>query len=247
MQKLLREDYRGENIVVNSDRVNGVRVDEKQWLPNTIAMSHSGYALVVGNGYTRADYKKWITGYHVFTKHGGTHPLTVYGCNYAYLDVKPHFLVVKNRFVADKIVTDGYADGNIVLTGASNMLRFENKFHLIPFDPQLNAGATALYLAAFDGHKRVYFWAFDLGYGPGNTSGLYAGMNGYPSKNARVNFGRFIKEIAEVMKVYDDVEFVRVARGASSPCPQEFLALPNFRQTDFRHFRTETELGFMRT
>jgi hypothetical protein len=244
MQQLFRDDYRGERIIINSDRVNGQVVNETQWVENTLNIGHSGYALVIGNGLTR---KKLKSGHHIFTHHGGPTPLTVYGCNAAYRDFNPHVLVVKQRLIADEAADSGYADKNIVVTTASNIIRWENKFHLIPFDPQLNAGATGLYLAAFDGHKHVYFWAFDLEPGEGMVPTYYAGTNGYPSTDAVINYQRFSKEIYQVMKTYSTVEFIKVSGSAVSPVSKSWWFLPNFRQIDFDQFKREVSLGYMRS
>lgn len=243
MQQLFRDDYRGESVITNSDRIGGVRINETQWVPNTFNLGHSDYALVIGNGLSR---KKLRSGHHIFTHHGGPTPLTVYGCNAAFRDYKPHITVIRNRLLAQEAVESGYTKNHIVFTGASNILRWSDNFHLIPFDEQMNAGATAMYMAAFDGHKRVYFWAFDLEPGEGGIPTYYAGTNGYPSTRAVINYQRFSKEIFQVMLTYSSVEFIKVSGSAVSPVSKSWWTLPNFRQVDFDQFKREVQLGYMR-
>jgi hypothetical protein len=46
-------------------------------------------------------------------------------------------------------------DNNIVYSRVDISLEFPRKFYLIPHDPYADSGSTAVYLAAFDGHKKA--------------------------------------------------------------------------------------------
>lgn len=244
MDKLYRKDYQGEFVVHVTTKVRGQVVQERDWIPNTIVEKHTGHALVIGNGVSRLDYSQYN---HLFLAHrGGLHAtkkLTTYGCNAVYRDFAPHMLVVNHPFIASEVVESGYADDHIVLTHAKNILKYPNKFHLIPFDPYLDAGATALYLAAFDLHNHVYFMGFDGQDSPNINNNVYAGTFGYAAKTAEVSSTKWAENAALVFNTYNNVEFIRVVSGGGETMPEQWKYCPNVRQISWRQFVSEVDLG----
>ena len=244
MQKLYRKDYQGEYLITGGDRVRGKVVYDRVWMPNTINNHNTGYAVVLGNGPSRKDLNPHTEMYY---QHMGginaSKKLTVYGCNSVFKEAKVHFLVVNNPEVARQVVTSGYADNNVVLTGRGNIELFPNKFHLIPYGIRMNAGAIAAYLAAFDGHHTVYLVGVDLDNYPRGRNSVYAGTAGYPSGTKPINYQRWIQEYKEIFETYTDVKFVRVSRGSSSPIPEEWVTLPNVEQMPYDRWKKIIDLG----
>lgn len=242
MEQRFRKDYTGEHVIFATAQVRGRADHHREWIDNTIHTTYTGYAAVFGNGVSRAGLN-----FDLFRHHrGGLHAikkLTTYGCNAMFRDCEPHILVVKHPVIADEIAKTDYADNNIVVTTIKNVLRHEGKFHTIPFDPQFSAGATALYLAAFDGHHKVYFLGFDGQDCPGRNNNLYCNTNGYPTDSADVDSERWIREAMTVFTTYCNTEFIRVGITGGEPMPETWKYAPNVRQISFREFVSEVDLG----
>jgi hypothetical protein len=244
MERLFRSDYLGEFVVHINNRVRGRVEQVREWVPNTIIQAHTGRALVVGNGISRLQNP---INFELFTSHkGGLHgsmKLSVYGCNALYRDAKPHFLVATHPLIAKEIAESGYAENSIVLTNQKNVMSHPDLFHLIPFNPNFDAGATALYLAAFDKHNHVYFTGFDGQDSPSFNNNVYAGTNGYPAPTAHVDSGRWAENCKVVFDTYHTTEFIRVMPGGGETMPEPWKYCPNVRQISFRQFISEADIG----
>jgi len=244
MERLFRSDYQGEFVIHINNRVRG-RVEQlREWIPNTIIHNHTGRALVIGNGISRLTNP---VDFNLLINHkGGLHAsmkLSVYGCNAFYRDASPHFLVVNNPVIAKEIAESGYATDNIVLTTQKNIWNHPDLFHLIPFNPNYDAGSTALYLAAFDKHNHVYFWGFDGQDDPTLNNNAYAGTLGYPAVTAHVDSNRWVENAKNVFDTYRSTEFIRVMPGGGETIPESWRYCSNFRQIAFRQFISECDIG----
>lgn len=242
MEQLYRRNYTGEHVSFATTQVKGVVHQHYEYVPNTIIEEHTGYAAVFGNGTSRAGLN-----FNLFKMHrgglNGSMKLTTYGCNAMHRDWAPHILVVNHPIIAEEVADIGYADNNIVVTNIKNVLKHEDKFHLIPYNPQFSAGATALYLAAFDGHYKVYFFGFDGQDTPGVNDNIYAGTIGYPSKTADVDHQRWAREAMIVFTTYYNTEFIRVVPYGGEQMPEEWNYAPNVRQIAMRQFISEVDFG----
>lgn len=242
MEQLFRKDYAGEHVVFNTTQVKGVAEKHIEFVPNTIIQEHTGYAAVFGNGRSRANLN-----FELFRHHrGGLHAtkkLTTYGCNAMFRDCDPHVLVVRHPMIADEVAKTNYSDDNIVISTVKNVLKHPDKFHLIPHDPSFTAGATALYLAAFDGHRKVYFLGFDGQDTPGVNNNIYAGTPGYPTATSDVDYPRWIREAMTVFTTYYNTEFIRVVPYGGEVMPEEWKYAPNLRQINMTQFISEVDLG----
>lgn len=244
MESFFRRDYQGEYVVFLTTQVKGQVTQKREWVPNTIVQRHTGNAIVFGNGRSRTELN---APYAVFEDHkGGLHAskkLTTYGCNAFYRDASPHILVVKHPAMAREIAESGYADNNIVITTSKNILSYPDKFHLIPFDPGFAAGPTALYLAAFDHHNRVYFLGFDCHESDNYNNNVYAGTNSYAGPNAHVSSEVWEAQAKQVFDAYPGVEFIRVMPTSSARMPEIWKYATNLRQIDFKQFVSEADIG----
>lgn len=244
MQAQYRRNYLGEYVVHLTTQTRGVVEQKREWIPNTINERHTGYAVVFGNGISRLESN---TPFNLFRDHrGGLHAtkkIATYGCNAFYRDHNPHFLIVNHPLIAKEIIESGYANNNIVLTNAKNILHYPDKFHLIPFNPNFCAGSTALYMAAFDGHEHVYFIGFDGHDTLGYNNNVYAGTNGYPAPTADVSSERWEAQAKEVFDAYPQVQFTRVMPRSGATIPEIWKYATNFNQVGWQQFVSEIDLG----
>ena len=92
----------------------------------------------------------------------------------------------------------------------------------MPQGPAWNSGAIATYLAAFDGHKKVYMMGFDGRQG----DDLF-----------------YEKTMGKVFDLYPEVDFVRVMPTEHFYTPESWKNYLNLRQIDFRSFVLEADIG----
>lgn len=244
MEVFYRTEYTGEFVVHVISKSKGVAEEKREWIPNTINERHTGHAVVFGNGISRLRNE---VHFDLFRHHKGglqaTKKITTYGCNALHRDAEPHFLVVNNSIIANEIIKSGYADNNIVVTNIKNIMLWPDKFHLIPFNKGWCAGATALYLAAFDGHNKVYFLGFDGQDTVDFNNNVYAGTNGYAAATAHVDSTRWEEQCKQVFDTYVGIEFVRVMPNDGSSMPEIWKYCNNLRQIGWRQFVSEIDLG----
>lgn len=244
MERLFRSDYLGEFVIHVNNRIRGKVEQVREWIPNTINHMHTGRALVVGNGLSRLQIP---VSFELFTNHkGGLHgnmKLSVYGCNGIYRDAAPHFLIVNNPLIAKEIAETGYAKNNVVLTTQKNILSHPDLFHLIPFNPNFDAGSTALYMAAFDKHNHVYFMGFDGQDSTTFNNNVYAGTYGYPATTAHVGGDRWIENSRKIFDTYSNTEFIRVMPGGNESMPESWKYCSNVKQIGIRQFISECDIG----
>jgi len=205
----------------------------------------SGRAVVLGNGVSRIELNPNL--FTLLKNHKGgllaSSRVQTYGCNAIVRDFIPDF-VVANDEVAAELVNGGYCDQTIIYGTAQMVLSYPGKFYLVPQNPNWNMGAIATYLACFDGHKTVYLMGHDLHSGHTDYQmNVYAGTRGYPDQISDTTEKYFEQTMLNVMKMYDDVEFVRVSPTTSYYMPESWKYQLNLRQIDFRQFVIESDLG----
>ena len=242
LNKFYRSTYFGENIIAERKLENGIWHMTTELVPNNVNNNQiSNRAVVFGNGIQRKSFDVA----HLLTKKSGllgADTLQVYACNAFHRDYTPDFLVVTDRRIADQVVRSGYTHDNIVYARVDLTLEFPKRFYLIPHDTYSDAGTTAIYLAAFDGHKRVYMVGFDNQDTPGYNNNIYAGTLGYDSLRTTISDTKWINDKATVFRVYDDVDFVLVSETGRQTIPEEWKYFSNLRQLSFRDMVLEADL-----
>jgi len=252
MQKLnqiYRKDYQGEDVVI--DRV----YKDAKWNPTTEFISKSfsstpfsNRALVIGNGTSRLDFKlRLILEYKEENSNSwkpalSTKRFSTYGCNAIYRDFRTDFLVATGDGIIDEIADSGVCTNQIVYANNIKLLEYPGKFNLIPQNPQFNSGAIAAYLAAFDGHKKIYLLGFDGNDTPNYNYNVYAGTANYPDLNVTILEDFWVQSMATVMISYPDTEFIRVAPVKSFRTPEMWKYCLNFRTIDFYQFTQEADV-----
>ena len=146
--------------------------------------------------------------------------LQSYGCNNLYKDFEPDFLVAVGKELITEIANSGYTNNHIVYTGAQAILDHPGKFYLVPQDPSWNAGTIATYLAAFDGHTKIFLLGFDTT----DDDAFWA------------------KAMAQVFSTYSETEFVLIVPSKAAAIPEEWKYLLNVRLVTVNEFVVEADL-----
>jgi hypothetical protein len=243
LKQLYRANYAGENIVTQLNLISGEWNPETEFVPNGVINTHStNQAVAIGNGPSRLVFDLG----HIARHKGGllgTDRLQSYGCNALYRDFTPDFLIANGDDIINEIFNSGYANNNIVYTHAESVLKYPGKFYLLPQNIHIDAGALAAYMAAFDGHKKIFLLGYDSYDVTMPTDNIYVGTPGYPDPGV-LHSGEFIgKSLTNVVKAYGDVEFIRVMPQDSWNIYYALKPLPNFRQIDYRDFVLEADIG----
>lgn len=243
LTRRFRQFYRGEDIVVERNYTGGIWHDTTENVPNAVINNQiSNQAVVLGNGPSRLDFNLNLIANHRGGLYGARR-LQTYGCNALYRDFTPDFLVaVGNRGVIQEIAESSYTDDNIVYTNSIHMLEYPNKFYLIPHDPYADAGTTAAYIAAFDGHKNIYLLGFDTQDTPGHNYNVYAGSSNYDAQTDTVSDLRWRMNFRNLAMTYTDVDFAIVHEKNNYPLPDAWKDLVNVRAISHNTFALETDL-----
>lgn len=240
LHKNYRSTYTGEDVVTERKLDGGVWHTQAEMVPNRVVNNQiSNLAVVIGNGTNRSTFNLQ----HLKKPQGllGANTVQTYGCNALYRDFDPDFLIAVGDKITAEIAASGYAADHIVYAGAIHLLEFPNTFYLIPHNPHADAGSIAMYMACFDGHKRVYMLGFD-GQVPGENNNIYVGTNCYDSIDTHIEHDKWIAHQKQVMDVYDDVEFVWVTPWGRNPIPEDLRYCLNLRQISYRQMVLECDL-----
>jgi len=242
IKQLYRSSYDGEHIHTQTKWAGNQWNLQTEFIPNAISNTQiSNRAVIIGNGESRKPYPIKLLANH---RGGvlGAGAVQTYGCNALYRDFTPHFLVATGKEIVEEIAQTSYGEENIVYANAEHIQDYPGKFYLIPQDPHYNSGAIATYMACFDGHKQIYLLGFDGEAGERYNNNVYANTNGYADVDVG-NPGKAWEMIMHgIMKLYSDVEFIRVMPGRTAPIPGAWDSLSNFRQILFKDFVTEIDL-----
>jgi hypothetical protein len=243
LKQLYRSSYAGENIITQLTYRNGEWDPETEMVPNQVFNTYTTtQALAIGNGESRLGFD--LT--HIANHKGGlfgANRLQTYGCNALYRDFAPDFLVAVGDKIVKEIAESAYTNDNIVYANGQHILEYPGKFYLVPQNVAFDAGALAVYLACFDGHKKIFLLGYD-GYDVASpTNNVYKDTNGYPTSEEIQNESFWNLSLGTVMDTYPDVEFVSIMPTTQWYLAAEFDRRPNVRQIDFRDFVLEADIG----
>lgn len=221
IEQKFRATYTGEEVTTQMTVQGTKQQYEKEWVANNVFNNHlTTQAIVLGGGETRKNFDMRLIKNH---KGGilGEKKLQTYGCNDVYKDIEVDFLVVVGRENAKEAAKSGYCNNHIVYSNAGNVLDYPGKFYLIPQDPSWNSGAIAAYLAAFDGHDKIFL----LGCEMDEQHPFWA------------------QAMKLVFDTYPDVDFVLVGQTDAAYVPAEWKSSLNLRVISVRDFVLEADIG----
>ena len=253
---MLSEIYRKD---IAKEEVNTVGLflnDKWQYQTEDIAIPQfktlSNHAVVIGNGNTchEFDLTKLIPS-RESTQWGEVGPwidkrrrrnFFTYGCNAIYRNFKPDFIVATGDGIVKEIAESTVDKSNVIYTYSKNLERYPGKFNILPQNPNFNAGALAAYMAAFDGHKKVFLLGFDGVDSQLDNGNMFAGTVNYPDKTYPTNTEFWTRSLDTVISVYKNTEFIRVCPTAGYTQPEIWKYNLNYRQIDFRQFVLEADI-----
>ena len=239
--KSYRKDYTGEDIIVERKKEGTHWYETVETVPNAVTNNQiSNRAVVIGNSPTRLEFN--LQNLKKSSGLLGADTLQTYGCNALYRDFTPDFLVASGNDVVKEIAGSEYVKNNIVYTNALHLLEYPNKFYLIPYNPYADAGTTAAYIAAFDGHKKIYLLGFDEQDSENYNFNVYASTNGYDTIDSEISSDKWVTNRVELFNLYDDVDFIWATPYGRSTVPESHKSCVNFRQISYRDFVLETDL-----
>lgn len=242
LRKVHRENYAGEHVVTTLRYEGNEWNYEKEFVPNNVTNTHSTtQAVAIGNGESRLTFDLRYIAQH----RGGllaANRLQSYGCNALYRDFTPDFLIVNGDKIVEEVANSGYTNDHIVYAHAAHIESYPGKFYLIPQNVHIDSGALAAYMAAFDGHKKVFLIGYDQYDHPQDVNNVYKNTAGYPDDDEMHNGDFLALSLSKVIKVYHDTEFIRVMPERTHWIHPLFLPLPNFRQINYRDFVIEADI-----
>jgi len=218
-----RRDYKGEPITyVDNGQMKSLFVNPREF-PYDRQVST---AIVLGNGISRItpevqliinqNNRRVAEGYK-----------TTYACNAAYRDVKADYYIVKERLLFAEIPVEKY---NSMFVSNDMWVTYRDT-NLIPYIYYMDSGSTGAYLAAFDGHKKVFLFGFD-GSDNDTNQNVYANSLGYERND--FTHETHHSYLYEVCRVYNSTEFYRVRTYHSYNYSKQLNSLPNYHEVNVR-------------
>jgi hypothetical protein len=246
VEKKYRSNYVDEDVVVEGVLEGQKWTFTSETVNNQVTNNQiSNKAVVIGNGLSRNDVDlSKLIGHHSGLL--GADTLQTYGCNAAYRDITPDFLIVTSPVICNELTDHPYRENKVVYTDHECMKANPGKFYLIPHNLYSDAGTLALRTACFDGHTTVYMVGME---GHDTTSynyNVYAGTAGYEpvhrTKQSIIDSDKWARDKAQVMRAYDDVEFIWVTSTGNYNVHASWKELPNFSQIKVREFVVNNDL-----
>lgn len=224
LTKLYNTDYQGEWVNWSV----GDKLTREFIEPKLDFFKPNGKAIVFGNGITRNDLpiekivqsnsKKIINYYNI-----------LYSCNAAFKDFTSDFLIVTNKFLSTTVP----ANLHPTIYTTPDIHRIYRNTNLIPYNPVLDAGSSAVYIACLHGANKVFLIGFD-GAPTGKSINLYNNTQFYPTSKEEVNDEIWQDNLYRVMITYPEVMFYRVN---SEPLnARQLHRLPNYQVIDLKSF-----------
>jgi len=207
-----RRDYSGEFLVTETRWSGGTKQQSREWIPNPIENHHiSGRAAVIVS-----DTDRELFDYARLQRHRGgllgKKRLQTYATGGIWRDMILDFCVGKERSEIDGMVAKKYDERCTVYTTPRIVLTYPGRLYLIPLAPLMDSQATAVYLAAFDGHKEIFLLGANK-----HTPWLSTST---------------IANIGSIMAAYDTTQFIVV--GVESQVPAEWRRCRNVTCQDYR-------------
>ena len=214
-----RRDYHGEFVILRTTFRDGVKIQDREWIPNAIENHHvSGRAaiLIGDTDRSRFDYTK-LQHHHGGLR--GSQRLQTYGTSVTWQHLSLNFYVNTDSMTLAMIDRADYTQNTVVYTDRRRVLEFPKKFFLVPYCPLIADPALAMYLAAFDGHREIF------------VLGAAQHQDRDPA---------WQQHVLEVMQCYYACQFYFV--GTEAAMPVSWRSQPNFRSMPVRSFVTHCDI-----
>ena len=215
-------DYQGEEIIDSIVIKQGKKTFNKTYMPRTVFNDPDGKdAYIIGNGESRKGFDLYSL------------PQDTYGCNALCRDYTPDFLIVIDQHMYKEVIENEYGEKNIVYTNRNNMKKFGGTCHLIPQNPHVGAGTTAMHTAIHDGHKNLICIGFDCNEDAPNNN-VYKDTNAYRDSKTIVHQTVWGKQIYTLIANHPSTQWTFVG---GNPY-QQMLELDNCVQWTYDQLNT---------
>lgn len=222
---LYRRDYKGETITyVQDGKMQSLYVTPRD-LPHDIPVNS---AIVLGNGIGRLDSTTQLILSQNNKRVAEGYKLT-YACNAAVRNTPADYYVFKDGVFFADITTDMH---NKIFISNDLWVAYREA-NLIPHAYHMDSGATAAYLAAFDGAKKIFLFGFDRSDGVTNEN-IYSNTIGYDGAEVLDDWRDFDTYLYKVCSAYADVSFYRVRTQHSNDISPLFKNLSNYQEISIR-------------
>lgn len=222
MQERYRSDYDGEFVILNTEYVDGQKIQHREWIEDPIEVSHiSGRAVVIGNGTSRKKFNVKKLENH---KGGllGCLMLQTYGVQGCWKELKTDFYVELDSGELEKVIESGIQENVVVYTSTRNCLKHPGEFYLIPYNTKLQPVAIPIWIAAFDEHKEIFLVGIDA-----------VDDNNVPRHKE-------VQDVYKVLSTYNKTKFVIV--NDSRNVPDLWRSCPNVRLMDYLTFKSYCDI-----
>lgn len=234
IKNLFRNIYDNEDVYTLANYTGGKWTYQSEKIQKYVNnVRHGKSAAVIGNGLDRLNFD---------LKNLKNKKIQTYGCNALYRDFTPDFLISVNGEICREISKTDYCKKNIVYAHANEIIQYPESFHLIPQDPNWNAGSIAAYLACFDCHSKVYLIGFDGNDTAGYNNNVYADTYGYSSSNTDCNDAYWSRAMTHVFNTYPLVDFILVNSTGRGYMPAAWADVTNLRRATYRDLVLECDL-----
>jgi hypothetical protein len=212
MQARYRTDYAGEFVILETRWTGGKKTENREWIANPIENHHlSGRAACIGS-----DLDRWQFDHRRLQRHRGgllgSKKLQTYGTGAISQHMRLDFTVETNPDMLAEILHRDYQTKNIVYTSPRHCIAHPGEFYLIPHRPRILDTATAIYLAAFDGHKEIFL----LGY----------------NDEMPAEHNEWTQQITGIFQAYSGTKFYTIGQG--SRMPDAWLDCANVQHMSYR-------------
>lgn len=214
-----RSDYTGEFVVRRTTFRDGVKIQDREWIPNAIENHHisSRAAVLVGDtDRSRFDYAR-LQHHHGGLR--GNKKLQTYGTAMTWQHLRLDFYVTTDSIVLAMIDHSDYSQDTVVYTDRRRVLEFPQKFFLVPYCPLIADPALAMYLAAFDGHREIFV------------------LGAVQHQDRNLDWQH---HVLEVIQCYSTCQFYFV--GVEAAMPMSWRSQPNFDSMTVRRFVTHCDI-----
>jgi len=161
MQERYRSDYDGEFVILRTYFKDGQKLQDKEWIPNPVENQYlSARAAVIGYGQSREKFQVKKLQDH---RGGllGSKRLQTYGAQGCWPELRFDFYVENDQDSLRKLIKHRYMETCTVYSNVKNCIKYPGQFYLTPYNVKLTNIATAIYIAAFDGHKEIFLLGVD--------------------------------------------------------------------------------------
>ena len=220
MQKRFQQDYVGEYIITKQIIRAGQKIQEREWIENSVVNQHiSGKSVVVGKGASKNNFDRINLLQHHKGGLLGSKSLQSYG-HAVYPKYTAQFIVSNTKQFLQDTVNTGLADKSLIYTNARRIVEYPGQFYLLPHNPQFIETVASVYLACFHQHNEIFLLGFDQDIDSDMTSEMM--------------------QLHKLIRTYDTTEFIFVTD--ENTVPKQLLAEINVEKITYRQFVIQADI-----